>query len=316
MDEPTRQLLSSVRCPKCPTVFAVQGSIALCPSCGFQGRVAAASAPAPAATAGAGTGLPAWVPIAVFAVVLMLVVGLIAYRMQGNEPAEVNLGQAAADRDANPDAFTPEQDPAQVGGLQNETGATPNDRTLRFVGIGEQETEPFSVTGGVLRMDARFDGRDGLFSIKVFHVDHAGADQPNESVLAPEFGRFEGAHHIVLPAGSYFLDIGTTGDDASWSIELTYPSAEGADEARITGNGFAARVVQLGEGEHTLHFQAESSGASFAVEIFDWRGQRLPETACGASAYGAYDKQKSCFVPATGPYFVNVQATAGWSITF
>ena len=74
--------------------------------------------------------------------------------------------------------------------------------------------------------------------------------------------------------------------------------------------------MELAQGDHDLHFQAESNGESFDVEIFDWRGQRLPETACGASGYGGYDKHKTCFIPADGPYFVNVQATSGWSIAF
>lgn len=251
-----------------------------------------------------------------FGVVLLLIVAMVVIRFQDDDPGTVDLRTDATASDDPDTGFTPEQDPAQVGRIQNETGAEPADRTLRFVGVGEQQTSPFTVSGGLLHMDFRFDGRNGFFSVKVFHVDHTGADQPNESVLAPQVGPISGAHHIVLPAGRYVLDIGTSGDDGSWHIELAYPTSADAGDGRLVGHGFEARVVEMQAGDHEVHFQQESSGESFDVEIFDWRGIRLPETTCGAAGFGGYDRVKTCTIPGDGPYFVNVQATSGWSIQF
>lgn len=249
----------------------------------------------------------------------MLIIAFVVIRFNEDPSAEADLrqgmggsGQGVFDDNGT---FTPDQDPATVGVVRNETGAEPEDRSLRFLGIGSQDTAPFSVSGGVLRLDFSFEGRNGIFGVKVFQPGYGADDQANESVLVPEFGQAEGSHHIALAPGEYVLSISTGGDDASWSVRLTYPDSSDAVSGKIVGFGIEARVLGLAEGDQELHFQASSEGESFEVEIFDWRGDRLPETTCGASGYGGYDRVKTCRIPAAGPYFVNVIATSSWSIT-
>ena len=317
---PRRTLLPRLRCPSCHTTFESAAGAPKCPSCGFTGTVAGSGGNAPVASAPRERRIPAWTPIAVFAIVMLLIVALITVRFDGADAEAPEPGLATPSTTGTPDAplqredLSPDQDPSQVGTITEPGGdETPE---LRLSGGGEGTSGAFQVNGGLLRASLFHSGTEGLFSVRF--VDQQNDSQSHPFLGATEPGRYEADRFIGLDASTYVLEVVASG---SWEVVLRYPDVSGAREGtgdlRVSGPSTPAPVLLSGN-ESLLRFVFDGveDSSLFDVVMYDWRGNRLHDADCGAHGVGDYDRTKSCPLLGDGPYFFDVAADGSWRIEY
>lgn len=298
-------MLAAILCPSCAKVFQASGQVAACPDCGFRGRLPNAEKT-----------IPAWLPVAVFMAVLLLVVVSIGYRFQAGPDAQGDLtttGDPGLDGLADLTGLDILQNPAETGNLRNETGADVPD-VLVFTGTGRPQIAPvFEMTGGLLQVHVEHTGADGYFRVA---FDAVHQDQERKPfVAAPKLGAYEAVRYVGLAAGTYALEVQA---DGFWRVELSYPDADGAVEAtgEISGSSLqAAPPVRLPAGDTDITF-THSGDFSHQVRVFDWTGNELGDST-GCWFFGHDDQaSRTCTVAAEGPYFFDIKADRSWSLTF
>lgn len=265
-----------------------------------------------------GKGLPAWLPIAIFAVVLALAVASIGLRFNDGQLNRDDLRAEQGDFGDLSGLDDLErldilQDPAAVGELRNETGAKINESVV-FQGSGEPLVKPiFEMTGGLLRVEVEHAGEFAYF--KVNFERQGGSEGADPFIGTPEFGPYKAIRYIGLDAGTYELDVRA---DGYWRIEITYPSAADARSAAGSFGGDSmqpAPPVELPAGATDVRF-IHSGDYRHNVRVFDWAGNELGD-ASGCWFFGRdADITRTCVVPRAGPYFFDVEADRGWTLEF
>ena len=264
--------------------------------------------------------IPAWTPIAVFAIVLLLVIALITLRFDGAEAEAPEPGLASPSPMGTPDAplqredLSPEQDPSQTGTIADPQGdETP---ALTLTGGGAETSSAFEVSGGVLRVTLEHFGTEGLFSVRF--IDQQNGSQTHPFLGANEPGRYDADRFIGLDASTYRLEVKASG---SWQVALEYPDLEDAKSGNgdLSGTKPSAPAPVLLSGNESLLrfvFDGVEDSSLFDVVMYDWRGNRLHDSDCGAHGVGDYDRTKSCPLLGDGPYFFDVAAHGSWRIEY
>jgi hypothetical protein len=176
---------------------------------------------------------------------------------------------------------------------------------LSFSGVGERVTQLFSLQGGFVTFEASHNGNSN------FIVRLRNAQGQLEELIVNEIGPYDGTRGFGLEAGQYLLDIDA---DGAWEVTIREPRPASGSAPPLTAMGSGDAVVgplQLSAG--LARFTLDHTGPSnFIVWLWRSTGQR---EALLANEIGNAHAETAENIPASGLYYLDVQAGGSWTIS-
>lgn len=178
---------------------------------------------------------------------------------------------------------------------------------LRFTGHGQQVSETFMLTEGlvIFRMT-----HDGSSNFAVVLLDDKGKWI---ELLVNKIGKFDGAKAVgIKRAGKYLLDIQA---DGNWTISVEQPSAPAnAPTPPLTFTGRGQQIspmFRLADSLVTFHMTHDGS-SNFAIVLLDDKGGWVELLV---NKIGDFDGAKAVGIRRAGVYLLNITADGNWVVT-